>query len=179
MIPGDLTDSRALAPRDPIMWRNPKHYPPGGGDQQPAPEPIEPSGTTLAEFPRGQGEKLRVSLESYNGHPFVRLQCWEVGTAGRWWPIRGKSVTVKVRECGRLAEVLADVARDHPAPSPQGRSGASRGARDGGPTVPGQRPPYGANKAPGGGAPVRGDFTGYGGSGPSATAGPGDSFTEV
>jgi len=69
------------------------------------PTPPAPS-EILAEVPRGVREVLRVALREFEGKPFVTLAVWERGTAGAWWPVRGKAVTVRVRELGAVLEGL-------------------------------------------------------------------------
>ena len=108
------------------MWRNPNH---------PAPEqsgPPEERGRRLAVFPRGQREELRVSLDTYEGHQFVRLQLWEVNG----WPIRGKGCSIRLREVAELAEVLAGLASrlDDDEPSQPSRSASPARQRGAEPT---------------------------------------------
>ncbi len=79
------------------------HSPPGFTS------PPEPPGTTLATFERNQGaERLRVSSEEYQGHPFVRLAVWSRNPdTGHWWPMKGKSVSIRMRELPELVDALA------------------------------------------------------------------------
>src|SRR4051794_6660214 len=73
--------------------------------------PVE-QGQTLAIFDRNRGtERLRVSLETYNGFDFVRLQAWQLNEREEWWPAKGRCVTIKTRECDDLAVALTVVAR--------------------------------------------------------------------
>ncbi|MBV8607848.1 MAG: hypothetical protein JO034_10360, partial [Singulisphaera sp.] len=40
-----------------------------------------------AAHPRGQDEELRMSLDAYEGRPFLNLRIWTRDPAGRgWWP---------------------------------------------------------------------------------------------
>jgi hypothetical protein len=59
-------------------------------------------GEVLAEAPRGDGSRLRVSWREYEGHPFVTIAVW--GADG--WPVRGKQVSVRVGELGAVLEAL-------------------------------------------------------------------------
>jgi hypothetical protein len=92
--------------------------------------PVE-EGVTLATFDRNRGtERLRVSLEEFNGYGFVRLQAWQINRDGEWWPCKGRCITVKIHETGQLAAVLANVARQHEAsrlPGPDRGRGTDRG----------------------------------------------------
>ena len=73
--------------------------------------PPEPAGETLFTSERNQGaEQLRVSLEEYQGHDFVRAQVWTRNAAGDFWPAKGRCVTFKLRELPALAEALSRVA---------------------------------------------------------------------
>jgi hypothetical protein len=117
------------------MWRNPKYYPAAPATAEPAPP--EPAGETLIEFERNRGaERLRVSLEEYQGHEYVRLQVWARGPSGDWWPVKGKCVTVKLREVDGLVAALRQVEgrADHQASGlQQGRARAVSGLGVGGP----------------------------------------------
>lgn len=68
-----------------------------------APDP----GQVLATAVRPDGSELRVSLHHYEGKPFLRIAPWQRGSDGAWWPVKGKGVSVKVRELGAVAEGLA------------------------------------------------------------------------
>jgi len=66
----------------------------------------ESNGRKLASIPRGTHEELRVTLDEYEGHPYVQLRAWERG-AGGWFPTR-KGVTVRLRELEAVAEALRE-----------------------------------------------------------------------
>ena len=68
-----------------------------------APDP----GTVLASVPRPDGTELRVSLQRFEGKPFVRVAPWQ-RSGDAWWPVKGKGVTVKVRELATVAAALLD-----------------------------------------------------------------------
>lgn len=78
------------------------------------PKPPTPSGETLAEFDRGQGITLRLSAETYESHPFIRLQQWQGG-----YPIRGKGCSLRLKELPAILEALGrivdgpEINRDH------------------------------------------------------------------
>ncbi len=59
-------------------------------------------GEVLAEAPRGDGSRLRVSWREYEGHPFVTIAVW--GADG--WPVKGKQVSVRVGEFAPVLEAL-------------------------------------------------------------------------
>jgi Transcriptional Coactivator p15 (PC4) len=81
------------------MWRNPA-YP---ARQQPtAPEE---RGERLATIPRGPTEELRVSLDEFNGHPFVSVRLWVLGSDGQHWPTK-KGLSIRIRELAEVATAL-------------------------------------------------------------------------
>jgi hypothetical protein len=72
--------------------------------------PPEPAGRTLFEADRLDGdERLRVSLEEFNGYPFVRVAVWVRNERGAWWPAKNRNVSLKRREVAGIAEALAGV----------------------------------------------------------------------
>jgi hypothetical protein len=109
------------------MWVNPRF---ATEQQQPdRPQaPPEPAGPVLAALLRRSRDKpdqeLRLILETFNGHPYLRLQLWEQGRDG-WWPMRGRSVTVRMSEVADLADALAGaLAEDRDGtPPPDARPG--------------------------------------------------------
>ena len=74
-----------------------------------APRDAPDEGTVLHRARRGDGTELRVSLHSYNGHPFLRVGLWQPPRAGEgpWWPVKGRSVTVRMREALGVSGALA------------------------------------------------------------------------
>jgi hypothetical protein len=117
------------------MWTAPGYEPE-------RPQPPAETGRRLATFPRGDREELRVTLAEYKGRPYLALRVWAEGDGGGWWPVRGKGVSVRISEAGKLAEALAAVAgaaqgRSSGAqprgqrPARQGSHGEAAGARDG------------------------------------------------
>lgn len=72
-------------------------------------------------IPRGEAEELRVSLDEYQGHPFVSIRVWALGRDGQWWPVRGKGCTIRVREMGQVIAALGRAARETgQSPRPRG-----------------------------------------------------------
>lgn len=63
--------------------------------------------TVLAEFPRGQdgNEKLRITLASFKGYPFIGARIWFKGVDGTWRPTQ-KGVTFRVKELGEVRAAL-------------------------------------------------------------------------
>ncbi len=83
-----------------------------------APDP----GRVLSRVRRPDGTELRVSVHEYNGAEFVRVCPWATSDGGAsWWPVKGKGVTVKVRELPAVASALVDAmestAPNEPAPT--------------------------------------------------------------
>lgn len=85
-----------------------------------APDP----GRVLVSLPRPDGTQLRVSLHTYEGRPFARVAPWQSTDGATWWPVKGKGVTVKVRELASVAAALLDAieaaANDDGANGPRG-----------------------------------------------------------
>jgi hypothetical protein len=139
------------------MWRHPD-YERLTGRAAPAtaePAPPEPQGETLFEAERSQGaERLRVSFENYEGHPFVRLQVWARNAVGDWWPKPGKCVSIRLREVSGLVEALEQVEERAQYPTSelrQARPRATPGAGGGPPNCgrAGRGPWRGRQRPPG------------------------------
>ena len=100
------------------------------------------AGVRLATCERPKGEELRVSIEEFKGHSYVRLQAWLRNDSGEYWPIKGKCCTIKIGEASRVATSLRQaeriIAEGH---------GHAPGRHDGRPTS--GRPPD-ARERPGG-----------------------------
>jgi hypothetical protein len=60
--------------------------------------------------------ELRLSAEEFNGHRYLSLRLWERDQSGEWRPTR-MGVSVRISKCARLAEALADVARQQSTPA--------------------------------------------------------------
>jgi hypothetical protein len=79
------------------------------------PEVIAPpaeNGVNLATIPRGQGEQLRITLAEYSGHPYIAVRVWALGADGRsWWPVKGKGVSIRLREIVPVGKALAEALR--------------------------------------------------------------------
>jgi len=89
--------------------------PTGGGG------PPQDLGHRLLTLPRGHDEELRLSLDAYEGRPFLNLRIWTRDADGRgWWPSK-RGVTFKLRELADVAEALAaalDLMAEYPAGRP-------------------------------------------------------------
>jgi hypothetical protein len=75
------------------------------------PAPPEDQGLRLATIPRFGGDELRVNLDRYRDRPYARLQAWHVDENGEAWPIKGRCVTVRVSELGRVIDALREAER--------------------------------------------------------------------
>lgn len=77
--------------------------------------PPEPTGKVLCRLDRPSSEgraaaRLFLTLEEYNGNPYFRLSLWEMGRFGWWWPVRGRTITVRISEADQLADAIRDAA---------------------------------------------------------------------
>lgn len=86
-------------------------------------EPPACSGTLLLELrckratERGRPPVdgcVRVTLDAYEGHPFVGLRFWAFDSEGRAWPTR-VGWTIRVRELGPVLEALQRAQAQLPA----------------------------------------------------------------
>jgi hypothetical protein len=118
------------------MWVNPRYA--DQLEQSKAPEEI---GRRLATFPRGRDAELHVCLAEFQGSLFVSLRVWERGSDGQLWPVKGKGCSIRMGECGGLAEVLAALAGEHGGRRHRddGRGVNRRPAQR---SLPGPRPPF-------------------------------------
>jgi len=70
----------------------------------------EPSGEVLATFPRkgpgGRDQELRVVLDEYQGHRYIAIRLWQRDGRGGWWPVKGKGVSIRLREAEGVAVAL-------------------------------------------------------------------------
>lgn len=89
------------------MNRNPSHRvdPP-----QATPEGPREMGRRLASIPRvkrnAPDEELRISLDEYEGHPYVSVRLFARDTrSGEWFPTR-KGCSVRIAECEAVASAL-------------------------------------------------------------------------
>ena len=90
------------------MWVSPSHpNPPRPRPEGPPPE----NGHRVATFERHGREELRVNLAEYEGHPYLSLRVWAPGQDGQLWPVKGKGLSVKLREVAGLAEALTSLAQ--------------------------------------------------------------------
>ena len=57
--------------------------------------------------PNGEPQRLRVSLENYEGHDYISVRLWQEDHARRgWWPLSGKGISIRLREAEGVAEAL-------------------------------------------------------------------------
>jgi hypothetical protein len=84
------------------MWVNPKHPDPPRRSTPP-PE----TGRRLLALPRGDREELRVTLDEFNGHPYLAVRVWQRDQGGSWWPTR-KGVSVRLSEARDVADALSE-----------------------------------------------------------------------
>jgi hypothetical protein len=86
-------------------------------------QPPEERGRRLATLPRGKGEEVRISWDTYEGRPYVSLRLWNQDDSGGWWPTKC-GFTVRIRELPEVGEALAtalDLAEEHLGSRPQQR----------------------------------------------------------
>jgi len=69
-------------------------------------EPPESTGRKLAVVPHDTTAEPRITLDEYEGHPYVQLRAWERGATG-WFPTR-KDVTIRLRELQAVADALRE-----------------------------------------------------------------------
>lgn len=120
----------------------------GPGGRMPTKDLVPMSGRLLARLPRGIGpdgveQEVRITLDDYQGSPFVRLALWARTVSG-WMPLKGRFATVRRGELAETLEALQAATREIGAePEPRtrpetppkaGRSGRGRkaGAEAGG-----------------------------------------------
>lgn len=90
------------APKRPSQWQQRRQS--GTPDRDPE------SGELIATLDRTHGDRieaLRLYLDSYEGHPFLRLATWRQRD-GAWK--ESKAVTVRMREARRVAAALSGAA---------------------------------------------------------------------
>ena len=76
------------------MWISPNHPDPPKQYQAPNDE-----GVSLGTFARGDGgEELRVSVKSYENHPYVSVRLWSRDDRGDWWPAKNKGISIRLAE---------------------------------------------------------------------------------
>jgi hypothetical protein len=62
-------------------------------------------GVKLGTVLRGPDKELRIRAKEFNGHPFIDVREWSRQAADQaWWPVKGRGVTIKLRE---VADVIA------------------------------------------------------------------------
>lgn len=104
-------------------------------------------GELLVALPR-QGpdrmpQEMRITLERYQGHAYVRAQLW-ADTVNGWRPLAGKIATFRKAEVVDVIQALRRAAEAMSAEAPDGRRG------DGSPTPSPSRSPRGGRGEDGG-----------------------------
>ena len=107
------------------MWTKPGYRP------EQAPTPPAETVQRLATIPRGQAEELRVSLAEYLGHPYVSIRVWALGNDGQFWPVKGKGVSVRMKELIDVAKSLTLALSLVEGPARGGSVPVRRGGRQG------------------------------------------------
>jgi hypothetical protein len=76
--------------------------PPDAADRRTRPSD---DGVKLGTVSRGADKELRIRAKEFNGHPFIDVREWSRQAADQdWWPVKGRGVTIKMRE---VADVIA------------------------------------------------------------------------
>lgn len=78
----------------------------GNGSLLPAVSTQAPS----LRIERSDGTELHLDLCEFNGHPYVNVRVFFRGEDGAWYPTR-KGVSLRLRELGRVAATLGELAR--------------------------------------------------------------------
>jgi len=118
------------------VWKNPKYYGPDANRAGPAgaPDAQAPpaeNGRRLATFdrkgPKGERAELRVSLDEYQGHPYISVRLWTIATwgDGGWFPTR-KGISIRLGEAEGVAAALAEAVELVGVPEPRPSKGGGR-----------------------------------------------------
>ena len=103
------------------MWINPKYadrYPDAGQAEATAEPPTRPpaeTGRRILALPRkgrdGSEDELRVSLDAFEGHPYISIRLWMLDRrSGAWWPTK-KGLSIRMREAGDVADAIREALR--------------------------------------------------------------------
>ena len=91
------------------------------------------------------GEEFRISIDEFEGHPFVSMRIWAPVMGGPMGPVRGKTMSVRVRELDDVIEALSEarsILEGDGARREQQQQQPRRGQRpDSGPAHPPARQP--------------------------------------
>lgn len=77
--------------------------------RQPAPAPREAPPEVLLAIKRNDSEELRLTRQTFNGHPFLGLRIWFKAADGAFYPTP-KGVSIRYRDARKIAEALLAVA---------------------------------------------------------------------
>jgi hypothetical protein len=68
------------------------------------------TGATFLDLPRGDSERLRVTLSEYRGRELVDVRVWYVTESGEWKPGRA-GVSLRPAQIGEVVQALMLAAR--------------------------------------------------------------------
>src|SRR5438067_480849 len=90
------------------MWVNPKYS--RTSPEQPDPTPPKPSGKLILacarKGPDGAPLELRVSLDEYQGRPYISLRLWQFHrSSGAWFPTK-KGASIRLSEAASVIDAL-------------------------------------------------------------------------
>ena len=84
------------------MYISPNHPNPPKQSQAPQDE-----GIPLGTFTEGRrSDELRLSVKSYENHPYVSVRVWSRDDNGEYWPAKGKGVSIRLAEVAGVIEAL-------------------------------------------------------------------------
>jgi hypothetical protein len=87
--------------------------PPDKADRRTSPTD---DGVKLGTVSRGRDKELRIRAKEFNGHPFIDVREWSRQAADQgWWPVKGRGVTIKLREVAEVIAALEAAAADRRA----------------------------------------------------------------
>ena len=69
------------------------------------PVTVPDKGDVCGTIPRRDGSDLVVAVKEFEGRPFVSVGLWSGG-----WPVKGRSVSVRLSELGQVLEALVAAA---------------------------------------------------------------------
>jgi hypothetical protein len=77
-------------------------------------------GVVLVTLSRGPDLELRIRAKAFKGHRFIDVREWSRKAADQaWWPVRGRGVSIKVRELAQVIEALQAALRLPPSAGDQ------------------------------------------------------------
>jgi Transcriptional Coactivator p15 (PC4) len=131
---GDFAD---VTKEGSAVWRKPGYE---GGQATPQ---VEQRGQLITAIPRGKpdrdtgqhGEEFRVTLDEFQGHPYIALRLFVRGNDGETMFPSKKGVSVRLGEAERVAAAILEALRlsEEPGGGQAPASGRERQAADDGP----------------------------------------------